>query len=254
VKKKSAPLIVLLLFTAFFASAPARADGPPPVQDVPDLNYVNVLHALMHLGKFKTDGVEYLDAYSMTAHCDVVKGSYTNEFRWNEAREAIKKWIALKGPHLPTRLGVRSQIMFSRYDVPSKYYLFSEETPIRKINTFNTNTRPNVAPCDKPAVQLLPNKFEVITNNPLTLPGLRLSEDQAKDLYQKFEQSGNTHKVAYIRFNIDILDSDYLGPSFFGRKGQSVSDPTWKVKATLNSVEFFSDPEYHNRFYYFVPF
>lgn len=242
---------LLLSFLFIVCALPVWA--APPVRDMPTLNYVNVLNALMHLGKFKPDSQEYLDAYSFVAHCDVVRGSFADEFRWNQAREAMKKWIAMKVKKLPTRLSVKGQIMFSRYDMETKYYLFHEQTPLQKVNTFNTNHRPRGGECEKKENYLLPNKFQVVTNNPLTLPGLRLTEEQARDLRQKFEQQFNGNRIAYVRFNVDILDADYIGPSVFNVQ-QGARDSTWRVKASLHSVEFFSDPEYRNRFYYFVPF
>lgn len=245
-----------LFFALFLLLAPllaAPAYALPPVTDMPELNYVNVLNALMRLGKFKPDSQEYLDAYSFAAHCDVVRGSFADEFRWNQARDALKKWISMKIKKLPTRLSVKGQIMFSRYDLESKYYLFDEQTPLQKVNTFNTDHRPRIPDCEKKELYLLPNVFQVVTNNPLTLPGLRLSEEQARDLRQKFEQQGNNHRSAYIRFNVDIMDADYIGPSVFSNQ-QGARDSRWRVKASLHSVEFFSDPLYRNRFYYFVPF
>lgn len=244
--KKIILLLLLLL------PAPLLA-GTPPVREMPVLDYISVLNALLKLGKFKPDSPEFLDAYSMAVHCDVVKGSFADEFRWNEAREAMKKWIAIRGPKLPTRLSVKKKILFSRYDVTTKYYLFDKDTQLQKINTFNTNPRPNDEACDKPITMLLPARFEVVTNNPLTTPGLRLSQEQAKDLHQKFEQIGNKRRLVYIRFNVDILDADYIGPSFFSKDMKGARDSIWKVKASLHSVEFFSDPNYRNRFYYYVP-
>lgn len=240
----------LLFCAALLLAAPLQA-GNPPVREMPELNYINVLHALMKLEKFKPDDQQYLDAYSMVAHCDVVHGSFQNEFRWNQARDALKKWIAQNRKKLPTRLSIKSQIMFTRYDFDSKYYLFSEDTRIQKLNHFPTKHRPDEGPCDKQISRLLPATFSVVTNNPLTLPGLRLNEQQAKDLKAKFESQGNKHYVAWIRFNIDINDAEYIGPSIY--RAQPRGDGDWLVKASLQSVEFFSDPRYRNRFYYYVP-
>jgi hypothetical protein len=242
-----------LLLLLLLPPAPLLAGGPPPVREMPALDYSSVLNALLKLGKFKPDSAEFLDAYAMAVHCDVVKGSFADEFRWNEAREALKKWIAIRGPKLPTRLAVKKKILFDRYDPTAKYYLFNKDTQLQKINTFNTNPRPNEEACDKPVAMLLPARFEVVTNNPLSIPGLRLSQEQAKDLHQKFEQVGNKRHLVYIRFNVDILDADYIGPSFFTKDTKGAHDSVWKVKATLHSVEFFSDPSYRNRFYYYVP-
>lgn len=243
----------ITLFILLVMMMPGFALANPPVRSYLDLNYINVLHALMKLGKFKPDNTDFLDTYSMVAHCDVVKGSFSDEFRWNQAREAMKKWLAPRTPKFPTRLGVRSRIMFSRYDSEAKYYLFSDQTPMQKVNTFVTDARPHTPPCDKPNNTLLPSRFQVITNNPVTLPGLRLSEEQAKDLRQKFDQAANPNRIAYIRFNVDITDAEYIGPSVFTNQ-QGAGDRVWKVKATMHSIEFFSDPQYRNRFFYFVPF
>lgn len=243
--------IMIFLVLAMMSASPAQAN--PPVRSYLDLNYVNILHAMIKLGKFKPENTEFLDAYSMVAHCDVVQGSYNDEFRWNQAREAMKKWLAVREGKFPTRLSVRSKIMFSRYDSDSKYYLFSDQTPMQKVNTFQSDARPHSAACDKPNNTLLPSRFQVITNNPVTLPGLRLSEEQAKDLRQKFEQAGNTYRLAYVRFNIELTDAEYIGPSVFTTQ-QGANDRAWKIKATMHSIEFFSDPQYRNRFFYFVPY
>ncbi len=249
--KRTLNLITFFLIAAVLAPLPASAN--PPVRSYLDLNYVNVLHALIKIGKFKPENTDFLDAYSMVAHCDVVQGSFNDEFRWNQAREAMKKWLAPRSNKFPTRLSVRSKIMFSRYDAESKYYLFSEQTPMQKVNTFPTDARPHAEVCTKPNNILLPSRFQVITNNPVTLPGLRLSEEQAKDLRQKFEQANNPNRIAYVRFNIEITDAEYIGPSVFTTQ-QGANDRLWKVKATMHSIEFFSDPLYRNRFFYFVPF
>lgn len=242
--------MIASIIMGFMLTPLARAQTPP-VREMAELNYVNTLHALLNLEKFKPDDQDYLDAYSMIAHCDVVHGSFNNEFRWNQAREAVKKWIALNKKKRPTRLSVKSQIMFTRYDFNAKYYLFSDDTKIQKVNSFPTETRPLQGVCDKPIARILPAKFLIVTNNPVTLPGLRLNEQQAQDLKAKFESQGNKHYVAWIRFNIDITDSDYIGPSIY--KARPQGDGDWIVKASLHSIEFFSDPRYRNRFYYYVP-
>ncbi len=244
---------IVLIIVVVFASVAQPAAANPPVRSIPDLDYVTILHAMMKLGKFKPENNEFLDAYSMVAHCDVVRGSYNDEFRWNQAREAMKKWLAPREAKFPTRLGVRSKIMFARYDSESKYYLFADNTPMQKVNTFVSEGRPHSTVCNRPGNSLLPSRFQVITNNPVTLPGLRLSEEQARDLRQKFEQVGNAYRLAYIRFNVDITDAEYIGPSVFTAQ-QGANDKVWKVKATLHSIEFFSDPQYRNRFFYYVPF
>ncbi|NDE91445.1 MAG: DUF4852 domain-containing protein [Alphaproteobacteria bacterium] len=244
---------MLSIATFFLMLLPAMALAQnPPVRSYPDLTYVNVLQAMIKLGKFKPETTEFLDAYSMVAHCDVVQGSFKDEFRWNQARDAMKKYLAVRTTKFPTRLAVRSRIMFDRYDLETKYYLFSSSTPVQKINTFTTDTRPRTEPCERPTNALLPAHFQVITNNPVTLPGLRLSEEQAKDLRQKFEQAGNANRVAYIRFNIDVTDAEYIGPSVFATQ-QGAGDKPWKIKATMHSIEFFSDSQYRNRFFYYVP-
>jgi hypothetical protein len=231
--------------------AGGAAANPPPVE-VPDLNYINVMHALIKLEKFKPDNQEYLEAYAMVAHCDIVKGSYRDEFRWKQAQDALKKWLELNRKTFSTRLAVRSQIMFDRYDFVSKNFLFAAETEIKKLNTFTTNSRPDKEEaCNRRPQQLLPSRYRVVTNNPLTLPGLRLTEQQAEDLRQKFNLQKNPNGIAWVRFNIEILDAEYMGPTVFS--GQAKGDFPWKVKATLHSVEFFSDPEYRNRFYYYLP-
>ena len=242
----------IMIFLVLFGAPVAPAFANPPIRSYLDLNYVNILQALIKLNKFKPENNDFLDAYSMVAHCDVVQGSYNDEFRWNQAREAMKKWLAPRSTKFPTRLGVRSKIMFSRYDSDSKYYLFSEQTPMQKVNTFLSDARPHPDVCNKPNNILLPSRFQVITNPPITLPGLRLSEEQAKDLRQKFEQANNNYRLAYVRFNIDITDAEYIGPSVFTSQ-QGANDRAWKVKATMHSIEFFSDPQYRNRFFYYVP-
>ncbi|MBI3419033.1 MAG: DUF4852 domain-containing protein [Proteobacteria bacterium] len=242
-------LAVLLLLIG----SPAFAITPPdPVKDYPEIDYINVTNALLRLGRLKPDNDDYVDAYAMAAHCDVVAGSYRDEFRWKQARAAMKKWIAIKKGILPTRLGVRKQILFSRYDFDSKYFLFAAETSLAKINTFTTNPRSNAPGCSGEVSKLLPSYYVVVTNNPINLPGLRLTEEQARDLSQKFASQNNTRRMAYLRFLVDITDSDIIGPTMFANR--SVGDQKLKVKATLYAIEFFSDPYYQRRFYVYYPY
>ncbi|HVY13321.1 MAG TPA: DUF4852 domain-containing protein, partial [Alphaproteobacteria bacterium] len=221
-------------------------------KEYPVLNYVNVTQALLHLDRFKTDNDDYLDAYAMAAHCDVVAGSYGDEFRWKQAREALKRYIATRKAKLPTRLAVRGQIMFTRYDFDTKYVLFAPETQLKKVNTFITDNRPSKPACNASQARLLPLTYMVVTNNPITLPGLHLTEEEARDLAQKFGFQKNRHRVAYIRFLIDVLDSDYIGPSVFASR--PTSSDRLKVKGTLHAIEFFSDANYQNRFYIYYPY
>jgi hypothetical protein len=231
---------------------PSTLPAAEPVRDYPELDYINVTQALLRLDRFKPDNDDYLDAYSMAVHCDVVAASYRDEFRWKQAREAMKKYIQVKKAHLPTRLGVRSQILFTRYDFDSKYFLFSPETQLSKVNTFNTNQRSASPGCTGPQSKLMPSYYQVVTNNPTNLSGIRLTEDQARDLAQKFNSQNNTRRLAYIRFLIDILDSDVVGPTMFAK--QAHGDEKLKVKATLYAIEFFSDPYYQHRFYIYYPY
>jgi hypothetical protein len=248
-KPRSAAAILTGVLLLFAVSAHA---APEPIKSYPELDYINVTQALLKLGKFKPDNDDYLDAYSMAVHCDVVQGSYRDEFRWKQAREAMKKYIAQKRDHLPTRLGVRSQILFTRYDFDSKYFLFSPETSLNRVNTFTTNPRSSSPGCTSEVSKLLPSYYLVVTNNPVNVPGIRMTEDQARDLSQKFTQQQNSRRMAYIRFVIDIVDADAVGPTIFNNK--KIGDEKLRVKSTLHSIEFFSDPEYTKRFYIFYPY
>jgi len=224
----------------------------PPVEALPELTYVNVLHAMLRLDKLNLENSDYLDAYSMAAHCDVVAANFSNEFRWNQAREAIKKWVAQKKATLPLKLAVKAPIRFSRYDFDNSYFLFDDRAKLNKVNTFSV-LLPNPASqaCNQAALRLLPNRFEVITNNPVTLPGLPLTPEQAKDLADKFTAQGNLARKAYMRFDLEIQGGDTVGTT--AHHGHTGIDPGFRVKATLNAIEFFSDPDYKNRFYYYVP-
>lgn len=243
-------LSCLLLFLPLLAPLPALAQGA----EYPELNYDNVMHALYRLDKFKPeDDEQYMEGYAMAAQCDVVKGSYRDEFRWKQAKEAIKKWLHMEKKKFSTRLAVKSRIMFDRYDFATKTFLFSESTQIRELNIFTTDPRTDGGEeCNRPTVGLMPNSFRVVTNNPLTLPGLQLTEAQAQDLAQKFTYQNNKYRIAYIRFVVEILDGDYLGPSMLAQAPKTGGD-VWAVKGTLKAIEFYSDPEYRNRFYLYNP-
>jgi hypothetical protein len=240
----------LLLLCGFALPLQAATE---PVKVYPELDYINVTQALLKLGKLKPDNDDYLDAYAMAVHCDIVQGSYRDEFRWKQARAAIKKYIEVKRDTLPTRIAVRSQILFTRYDFDSKYFLFSPETALRKINTFTTNQRSASEGCTAEQSKLLPSYYQVVSNNPVNVPGIRMTEDQARDLSQKFATQNNVRRIAYIRFVLDIVDADMvIGPTMFSNK--KVGDEKMRVKATLHSIEFFSDPYYQNRFYIYYPY
>ncbi len=241
-------MLRVVLLACMLAPLSAQA---APVEEVPDLNYVNVLQALIKLERFKPDNQEFLDGYTMAAHCDVVHGSYRDEFRWAEARKAVQAWLATHKASFPTRLAVKSSIQFGRYDAESKYFLFNQQNQLDRVNTFNTDSRTIDPVCAKPESKLLPSSFRVVTNNPVTLPGLRLTDEQARDLAQKFNMQGNSQRIAYIRFNIDILDADYLGPSVYSKK--QAANSVALVKSVLHSIEFFADPQYTQRFYYYTP-
>ncbi len=246
-----AGIALCLTLALALLAGPARA-GVDPVKDYPELDYINITQALLGLNRLRPDNDDYLDAYAMAVHCDVVAGSYRDEFRWKRAREAIKEYIKLKKDRLPTRLGVRSEIMFTRYDFDSKYFLFSPETQLTKVNTFTSNARTNSPGCTGVQTKLLPSYYMVVTNNPINLPGLRLTEEEARDLAQKFADQKNTRRLAWIRFLIDIIEAPIIGPSMLADRG--IGDNRMLVKATLYAIEFFSDPYYRRRFYIYYPY
>jgi hypothetical protein len=246
-------ILALIVLGAGLAMLPfSPAQSQEAIKDYPELDYINITQALLRLGRFKPDNDDYLDAYAMAVHCDVVSGSYRDEFRWKQAREAMRNYIKKKKETLSLRVAVRSKILFTRYDFDSKYFLFSPETAMNRVNTFNTNPRPASPGCTGEASKLLPSVYSVVTNNPVNLPGLHLSEEQARDLSQKFASQGNTQRRAWIRFLIDITDSDFIGPSMFSNRG--TGDQKARVKGTLYAIEFFSDPYYRNRFFVYYPY
>jgi hypothetical protein len=245
-------LALAFLWVGLAVLPPSPAGAQEAVKDYPELDYINVTQALLRLGRFKPENDDYIDAYAMAVHCDVVSGSYRDEFRWRQARAAMREYIQQKKDILPTRLAVRSKILFTRYDFDSKYFLFSPETAMNKVNTFGTNPRPASPGCTGEASKLLPSVYSVVTNNPVNLPGLHLSEDQARDLSQKFASQGNAKRMSYIRFLIDITDSDFIGPSMFSNR--SIGDQKLRVKGTLYAIEFFSDPAYQKRFFIYYPY
>ena len=232
--------LIALLALVFFASSSARAEN----YEHP--SYEVLVKMLVRFGALDLADDDILDEYAMAEECDLFKKFYSDDFKWNKFRGALRQSLRLNIETFPTTIYYPAVLQFDRYDFKTKTYKFMAAASPLGANSFTLHDTPT---CGMKKFALFPQFFRLLLDRSVELDGLPLSEDDGKILLRHMKDTGNTDHLVYARFNMKVVS---IAPLIRKREGrrllfvpltQDPPGPSILFNATLDSIDFYEDKE-----------
>ncbi len=219
--------------------------------------YANVLKLLVRYGALNINDDATLNSYAIVQECKMYKHFYHDDFRWKQFQAAMRQSIRDNIATFPTGIAYNSTLQLDRYDFKNKMYRFTKKTAPRRVNLFSLKAYIDRA-CEIEKNNIMPSSFQVVLDQPMSLSGIPLSEEDGKTLLHRMDKTGNKNHLVFTRFNFRII---YIEPLFRKKSssGQFVGLLTQgrgdnvRMDAHLSSVDFYEDEEHKKLIYTYVP-
>jgi len=233
--------IALLALCLGSLSWPACADDYVPPTGP------NLLRALVRFKALDLSVDPLIDEYAEVTDCDLFKAYYSDDFKWNAVRTAIRQSVRQNIAGFPTSFGYVAELNLDRYDFKQKTYLFSRDNPVTNVNVFRLFefTEP---PCQGREIKFLPKAYRAVLDTPITMAGVPITQKDGEAMLQRMEADGNTARRIYARFNLTITYIEPLrGAGDFNNMNERytqfrVNDiSSVHMDARLDSIDFFED-------------
>lgn len=221
-------------FTAMVAQAQTYADPTA----------ANAIRAMLRFGVLDLDDDRVIDDYAKYMECDLYKSFYDDDFKWQRIRGGLRQTIQKQMPVNPTAFYATGTLHLDRYDFEQKMYRLGRENGIRGVNTFVIAELSNGSCKDKP-LRVFPSIYRAVLETPVTIPGLYMSETDAKALLERMTKAGNDSKEVYVKFKVRIVFAKkiLLDDKQQGRLGDL------NFTTRLDAIEFYEDREMTRLFY-----
>jgi hypothetical protein len=240
------------LLLCLFLAAPACADD----YITPELD--NLTRTLVRFGAINLSDADLLDEYAMITDCDIYQRFFGDDFKWNKVRGLIRDSVRANISTFPISYHYDAKLKLDRYDFNEKVFSFSDETSVHNINAFTILHR-DESKCGKARIHYLPLYYRTVLDSPVTVPGLPLSEPDARALLKRMNDDKNTERAIYARFNLRVV---YIEPLRrentdngvqYTQTGQAVNSRGMHLDARLDSADFYEDPAMTKLIYSYRP-
>jgi hypothetical protein len=234
---------ILALALCSFAIPAAANDYVPPAW--PDL-----LHAMIRFRALDLSDDHILDEYARITDCELYKAFYSDDFKWNKVRTAMRDSAQQNSETFPITFGYEAPLELDRYDFEQKAYLFTERTTIKNINAFVLLEAQN-PPCINTPLSAVPQTYRAVLDTALSLSGVPITQKDGEALLQRMQAEGNDSRRIYARFNLTLV---YIEPwrkrkasenLLYGAaytQSKYTDNPTaMRLDARLDSIDFFED-------------
>ena len=236
-KSFAAVLAVFWALSVFTSPATASEFVVPTVD--------NILKILIRFGALNMGDDRILDNYAKITECKLYRHFYSDDFRWRDFRDAIRKSIKQNIGEYPTGIYYDAELQLDRYDFKQKIYKFREKSSLKGVDYFTFVVKDNK--CGSEEVRLFPTEYRVVLDQPLLISGIPLSENDAKTLLKRMKDNKNDLLLIYARFNFQIVFVDRLSWNInnknqeTGPLHQSGNKKQARLDANLASIDFFED-------------
>ncbi len=253
---------VFLLALFLFVAPGARAEE----YVAPSLS--NFMKTLVRFGAIDLRRLDVLDAFARVTECQIYRDHYSDDFKWQEVRKALRKSIKQNIGTFPTTYRFDASLQLDRYDFKEGIYRFTDKTAQHSANTFSIRAQ-SQEQCGMTDADFPPLSYKFVLDQPVNLNGIPLSAEEGKLLLSRMVESGNKDRLVYARFNFrvvyvapivmdtpktkafgeDISEERRLGPMVT----QSLMLQRVAMDSRLDSIEYFEDPERTKLIYTYRP-
>jgi hypothetical protein len=233
---KKACLVLLFLLIV----RPAQAD------EFIKPTFAGMLQTMLRLNALSLTDDKVVDDYAIVTECKLYKAFYSDDFKWNTIRTAIRDSVAQNKNAFPLAYRYDAQLQLDRYDFEDKLFRFTDKTAIRNVNTLGLY-RTETGVCPDVPTKHLPMIYRAVIEAPLSLAGLPLDQNAAQALLDQMKSDHNKDRIVYVRMNmyivyIDMLRLDYKNANEMYMQSSSPSDThAVRFDARLESIDFYED-------------
>jgi hypothetical protein len=221
---------------------------PAAAQDYAKPSYENLVQTLIRMGALNIADDSVIDDYAVITECKLLASFYKDDFKWNRIRQAIRQSIKQNVATYSSGYAYDAELQLDRYDFKEQSYKFRDRATVKNVNAFvlfSTEGRE----CADQKIKVLPSSFRAVLNEPIYFTGLPLTENDAKAMLARFDQSGNRDRIVYARFNLRIVFVPPLRSPENTPAGavvplqQEKTDGAARLDARLDGLEIYEDAE-----------
>ena len=243
---------IFLLFFLLVLASPLHAE------DYAKPSWSNLVQTLVRFNAVSLSSDRLLDEYAMITDCDLYKGFYSDDFKWNKVREAMRQSVQLNIATYPTSYHYDTTLQLDRYDFHDQLYRFTPRTTIRNINAF-VIYQVEGSPCKGGEVKLLPDTYRALLDVPLYFEGLPLAAKDAEGLLQQMNSDHSKDHVVFTRFNLRVVYVEPMRMTTNGTEVQTLRQSnspelhTVRLDSHLDSIDFYEDELMTKLIYHYQP-
>lgn len=256
-KSCAAGVAVFIAFSLFCPSAWADEFMSPSLS--------NIAKTLVRFGALDIRKDESVDAYGQVVECDIYKRHFENDFQWQKVRAALRKSIKQNVASFPTGYKYDAVLQLDRYDFKAGLFPFTAKTAQSRTNVFTISSKPEDFCIRVRREFILPRYYRFILDDPIRIMGLSIGPEEGKLLLKRMDESGNSDRMVYTRFNLVVT---YVAPlaqnkenakrrgdlqNFGPMVNQDSGDGFVDLNTRLDSIEYFEDPERTRVIYTYRP-
>ncbi len=248
-----------LIFLAILALT--LAIGSARAQEYSAASWPNLMRTMVRFNALDLSDLALLDEYAIITDCDLYKAFFTNDFKWNQVRQAMRQSIQANIATFPTNYYYDIQMQLDRYDFTTKLFRFTDRSTVRGVNTLALYAVEGTG-CGFADVKFIPRRFRAVLSAPLYLEGFPLNEKDAQELLARMDKNQNSHRIIFARYNLRTVyieplrkSMSHTGDATVTRYDQSnaISRNAVRLDAQLDSVGFYEDAERTKLIYQYQP-
>ncbi len=230
-----AVFLVALGLTAAVPASSARAESGPGYADT---SFRDLSRTLVGLGGVDILDDEMIDAYAEIFYCELWRETYTDDFKWNRIRKAIRRSIQEEsGGSFRTHFEVAGPVQLRRYDFEEQTFPLTKESIMDNVGVmyiYDPFGFENYCNRRFPSTHF-PQRYVLNLHLPVTIKELKMSPEKAKRLVDYMDKVGNDDRTVFLRFRFKIND-------VLGAEGNARNRSVF-VRGPVESVDFFADKE-----------
>ena len=241
---------------------PAPQAAPPQKFDrnaYPQTNWSTLIKVYWRMNQLDTNKDEDIDNTLRVLECPIYQKYTSDDFEWNEIRNAMRKKITMQKNSWPTTVSFMQPIELEEYN-PNRHVF-----PIVKQMQWNNVYRMQIAgnnaqqenPCTTSlmsgGIPNMPSNASLRLSRPFKLTELPLNDEMAKT-YIDFinarakQNNGYTDRVVYARFYVTL--DRYVGK--ITQTSGAVRDNLGEFLGQIDRIEVYADQTMQRPIYYKV--
>ncbi len=229
-----------LLVLALLIASPALAQQMP-AEPVAVAKHIyakptrdNIMKAMLRAQALDATNPGVQTDYLLLNECQIFRDNYRDDFRLQQIRKAVLETITLNRAGWPDAFMFVTPMKLDQYDFNQQIFAFRDEVRLKNVNSFKLMEGSRDVCMAGQTAPRVPTNASVRIDQPVTLPGIPLNQNQGKILLDHMKQAGNNDRQIYARFNIDL---SYMPPY----DNQEITERTYLFEGSLYSIEFFED-------------